>query len=72
MLENFGWLLQAQPQPGKSATSDPPLVRFVLIALAMLFLLLFLFIPVAAVFAQALQNGLGEVSSSTTILPLSI
>jgi sulfate transport system permease protein len=59
MLENFGWLIQAEKQPGKSATEDPPLVRFVLIAIAMLFLGLFLFIPVAAVFAQAFQNGLG-------------
>ncbi len=59
MLENFAWLVQPVAQPGKSATSDPPLVRFALIAAAMLFLGLFLFIPVAAVFAQALQAGLG-------------
>ena len=60
MLENFGWLSQSQAEPRKSATADPPLVRFALIAIAMLFLGLFLFIPVAAVFAQALQHGLGE------------
>ena len=59
MLENFGWLIEAEKQPGKSATADPPLVRFVLIAIAMLFLGLFLFIPVAAVFTQALEGGLG-------------
>src|SRR6266567_3302267 len=59
MLENFGWFLRPQPRLGKSATADPPLVRFALIALAIVFLGLFLFIPVAAVFAQALQNGLG-------------
>ncbi|HEY6421432.1 MAG TPA: sulfate ABC transporter permease subunit CysW [Candidatus Binataceae bacterium] len=63
MLENFVEYFTA---PGdstsaarRSATADPPLVRALLIATAMLFLGLFLFVPVAAVFAEALKDGLG-------------
>ena len=59
MLENYGWLSRSNNQPKPPATADPPIVRFTLIAIALVFLGLFLFIPVAAVFAQALQKGVG-------------
>jgi sulfate transport system permease protein len=46
------------------ATSEPAWVRRLLIAGALVFLGLFLFIPLAAVFAQALARGLGAYFSS--------
>ncbi|HYL60919.1 MAG TPA: sulfate ABC transporter permease subunit CysW [Candidatus Acidoferrales bacterium] len=59
MLENFGWLSRSEIRPKPPATADPPLVRFALISIALVFLGLFLFIPVAAVFAEALSKGVG-------------
>jgi sulfate transport system permease protein len=41
------------------ATAEPPIVRRLLIGLAVLFLGLFLLVPLAAVFAQAFEKGLG-------------
>ncbi len=41
------------------ATGEPWPVRAALIALALAFLALFLFLPLAAVFGQALSGGLG-------------
>jgi len=41
------------------ATAEPFLVRWVLIAIAVGFLALFLFLPLAAVFVQALERGVG-------------
>jgi sulfate transport system permease protein len=40
-------------------TTEPAIVRWLLIAISMLFLSLFLFLPLVAVFAQALEKGLG-------------
>src|SRR6266853_1128361 len=45
-------------EPKNPATEDPPLVRLALISIALIFLSLFLFIPVIVVFAQALSSGL--------------
>ncbi len=42
------------------ATADPPAVRLALIAIALTFLALFLFIPVIAVFVEAFSKGVGE------------
>jgi sulfate transport system permease protein len=42
-----------------SATSESPFARFALITLALLFLALFLVLPLIAVFVQALKAGLG-------------
>lgn len=45
--------------PVRSATAEPPLVRRLMIGVALAFLGLFLFLPLAAVFAQALAGGAG-------------
>ncbi len=50
---------QPQREPKRPGTADPPMVRIALIAIALVFLALFLFIPVIAVFAEALQKGIG-------------
>ena len=42
-----------------SATAEPPWVRRLLIGTALAFLALFLFVPLAAVFAQAFRKGAG-------------
>ena len=42
----------------RRAASEPPVVRRVLIAVALLFLGMFLFLPVVAVFAEAFKDGL--------------
>lgn len=39
------------------ATTEPPMVRLLLIGMALLFLGLFLFVPLVAVFVYALQKG---------------
>ncbi len=44
----------------RRATEDPPAVRLTLIAIALVFLGLFLFLPVIAVFTEALRKGVGE------------
>jgi sulfate/thiosulfate transport system permease protein len=41
------------------STTEAPWVRYTLIAIALLFLLLFLVLPLAAVFTEALRKGLG-------------
>ena len=43
----------------RRVTAEPPLVRWLLIGVALLFLGLFLFVPLAAVFAEAFAKGLG-------------
>jgi sulfate transport system permease protein len=47
----------AQAPRKSTSTLEPRWVRFALIAVAMLFLTLFLFIPLVAVFAEALKGG---------------
>lgn len=44
---------------GHAGTSEAPWVRFTLIAVALLFVLLFLVLPLAAVFTEALRKGFG-------------
>ncbi|MEI6106713.1 MAG: sulfate ABC transporter permease subunit CysW [Opitutae bacterium] len=45
--------------PAPRATQDPAWVRWTLTAVALLFLLFFLVLPLAAVFTEALRRGLG-------------
>lgn len=47
-------------------TTEPAFVRGLLITLALLFLSLFLFLPIVAVFAQALEKGIGVYLASIT------
>jgi len=47
------------PSCGKRPTTEPPLVRGLLIGIALLFLGLFLFVPLISVFVQAFAKGLG-------------
>jgi sulfate/thiosulfate transport system permease protein len=44
---------------GSSATTEPFLIRFLLIGTALAFLTLFLFVPLVAVFFEALRKGFG-------------
>ncbi len=46
------------PRPIATATSEPAWVRRTLIAVALAFLALFLFVPLVAVFAEALKKGI--------------
>ncbi|MGA6971949.1 MAG: sulfate ABC transporter permease subunit CysW [Candidatus Binatus sp.] len=50
---------QSEGAPKRPGTADPPWVRRALITITLIFLALFLFLPVIAVFAEALKNGLG-------------
>jgi len=49
-----------------SATTEPAWLRRTLIAIALLFLALFLFVPLAAVFFEALKKGLGVYVAAIT------
>lgn len=48
---------QGAVSPRTKATTEPPLVRWSLTGIALLFLAAFLFVPLAAVFTEALRNG---------------
>jgi sulfate transport system permease protein len=52
-------IAMAQGDRKKPGTADPPWVRLALIATALAFVALFIFIPVIAVFTEALRNGVG-------------
>ena len=43
----------------RRSTSEPPWVRWLLISIALVFLSLFLFVPIISVFAQAFAKGIG-------------
>jgi sulfate transport system permease protein len=59
--------LEHAPVPSvRAALLDPPLVRAALIATALGFLALFLLLPLAAVFVQALAGGVGPYWSAIT------
>jgi sulfate transport system permease protein len=53
---------------GRDTIAEPPLVRWALVVGALLFLALFLFVPVALVFAQAFSRG-AEVFAGALLLP---
>jgi sulfate transport system permease protein len=56
----------ASPLLSTSVTDEKPLVRWALIALAMLFLALVLFLPLIAVFAEAFRRGLATYLAALT------
>ena len=45
------------PRPLRTATSEPAIVKLLLIGIALAFLTLFLFVPLAVVFTEALKKG---------------
>lgn len=53
------FLTASQTAPIRRTTTESPAVRRLFIAMALLFLTLFLFFPLAAVFYEALRKGLG-------------
>jgi sulfate/thiosulfate transport system permease protein len=62
----FAMAINSQAQQRKPGTADPPWVRLLLISITLGFLALFLFIPVIAVFAEALENGIGAYFAAIT------
>ena len=58
-------LLVSTPQ-SQAATTEQPLVRYVLIGVAVVFLVVFLFLPLASVIVEALRSGLGTYFASIT------
>ena len=54
------------PRSALAATSEPPWVRWALIGTALTFLSLFLFVPLAAVFFEAMKKGLGVYLAAIT------
>src|SRR5581483_5031737 len=50
-------IIDKRRTPTRLATTETPAVRWLLIGLALLFLGLFLFLPLAAVFSRALEKG---------------
>lgn len=50
---------KSSPRPSRAARSEPALVRWVIIAIAVLFLAVFLVLPLATVFQQAFMRGIG-------------
>lgn len=50
-------LLSSSISQGKNSTSEPVWIRFGLITLALTFMFLFLVLPLAAVFGEALRKG---------------
>jgi sulfate/thiosulfate transport system permease protein len=57
--------LVSTPQ-SQAVTTEQPLVRYVLIGVAVVFLVVFLFLPLASVFVEALRSGLGTYFASIT------
>ena len=48
----------------RSPTTEAPVARYTLMAIAFLFLVLFLILPLAAVFIEAFRKGAGEFVTS--------
>jgi sulfate/thiosulfate transport system permease protein len=61
-----GLALPAPVSARRRATAEPALVRWTLIALALVFLGVFLLVPLAAVFTEALRKGLGTYFAALT------
>ncbi|MCC2668733.1 MAG: cysW [Armatimonadetes bacterium] len=59
-------LKQRSHASSKARQSEPVLVRWLLIAIALAFLALFLVVPLAAVFSQALEKGLDAYQKAIT------
>lgn len=53
-------------QPPSTVVTEPPLIRGLLLGVAFVFLILFLFVPLAAVFYEALRKGVGVYLAAIT------
>jgi len=54
----------ATAAPGRAATTEQPWIKWLLVAVTLIFLTLFLFVPLLAVFTEALRKGLGAYFAS--------
>ena len=57
------------PRNVRAATTEPAWVKWLLIGVALVFLTLFLFVPLAVVFFEALKKGVGRVRSPRSPTP---
>ena len=57
MLKEIAWKTPSERITSTRATTEPAVVRWLLIGTALVFLGLFLFVPLAVVFAQAFEKG---------------
>ncbi|HEY3305955.1 MAG TPA: sulfate ABC transporter permease subunit CysW [Candidatus Binatia bacterium] len=64
MLTEMTWQAPSERLASTRATTEPAVVRWVLISAALIFLALFLFVPLVVVFAQALSKGIAAYFAS--------
>ncbi len=65
MRENYAWIAPLAPARSiRDATVEPRWVQVLLTGGAILFLGIFLFVPLAAVFGEALRNGVGAYAAA--------
>jgi sulfate/thiosulfate transport system permease protein len=65
MRENYAWIAPLDPaRSTRGATVEPRWVQVLLTGGAILFLGIFLFVPLAAVFGEALRNGVGAYAAA--------
>ncbi len=65
MRENYAWIAPLDPARSiRGATVEPRWVQVLLTGGTILFLGLFLFVPLAAVFGEALRNGVGAYAAA--------
>ncbi len=65
MRENYAWIAPLDPARSiRGATVEPRWVQVLLTGGAILFLGVFLFVPLAAVFGEALRNGVGAYAAA--------
>jgi sulfate/thiosulfate transport system permease protein len=57
MLTEMTWQAPSERIPSTRTTTEPALVRWVLIGAALILLALFLFVPLVVVFVQAFGKG---------------
>ena len=60
-------LSSARSRRGRGIRDDKPLARFIILGLSFAFILIFLVLPLAVVFTQALAKGLGAYWAALTV-----
>src|SRR5436190_14496084 len=66
MADTLAPSLQAHAHRFRDASTESPIVRSVLIGIAVVFLLVFLLMPLAIVFYEALREGIGAFLTGIT------